>query len=158
MTAAVWSTPPDKCSLDFPARTLIRFMHNHHLLQLTGKPSWLTIPGGSHVYVKKVLEKIPPTQQHYSMPVTSVQTLLPTDSTGAGVDGLVTIGFAGGKQQVFDAVIMATHSDTTLNILGDSATEDERRILAAFSWNQNEAVLHCDPKVRPGPLLRCVVL
>ncbi|KAK1236106.1 hypothetical protein PQX77_000650 [Marasmius sp. AFHP31] len=54
MTAAIWSTPPDKCALDFPARTLIQFMHNHHLLQITGKPSWLTIPGGRQVYRKNV--------------------------------------------------------------------------------------------------------
>lgn len=47
MTAAIWSTPPDACALDFPARTLLRFMHNHHLLQLTGKPSWLTIAPSS---------------------------------------------------------------------------------------------------------------
>jgi predicted NAD/FAD-binding protein len=46
MTAAVWSTPPDVCSIDFPAKTLIRFLYNHHLLQITGKPSWLTIKGG----------------------------------------------------------------------------------------------------------------
>lgn len=26
MTAAVWSTSPDKCSLEFPAVTLIRFL------------------------------------------------------------------------------------------------------------------------------------
>jgi len=26
MTAAVWSTSPDKCSLEFPATTLVRFM------------------------------------------------------------------------------------------------------------------------------------
>ena len=26
MTAAIWSTSPDKCSLDFPAATLVRFM------------------------------------------------------------------------------------------------------------------------------------
>ena len=26
MTAAVWSTSPDKCALEFPARTLVRFM------------------------------------------------------------------------------------------------------------------------------------
>jgi predicted NAD/FAD-binding protein len=26
MTAAIWSTRPDKCSLDFPALTLVRFM------------------------------------------------------------------------------------------------------------------------------------
>jgi predicted NAD/FAD-binding protein len=46
MTAAVWSTPPDLCATDFPAKTLIRFMYNHHLLQITGKPAWLTIKGG----------------------------------------------------------------------------------------------------------------
>jgi hypothetical protein len=49
MTAAVWSTPPDVCAIDFPAKTLIRFMYNHHLLQITGKPSWLTIKGGRWV-------------------------------------------------------------------------------------------------------------
>ncbi len=27
MTAAVWSTSPDKCSLEFPASTLIRFLY-----------------------------------------------------------------------------------------------------------------------------------
>lgn len=26
MTAAVWSTSPDKCSLEFPAVTLVRFL------------------------------------------------------------------------------------------------------------------------------------
>ena len=64
MTAAIWSTPPGKCALDFPACTLvsflgvylshmlkvsqIQFMFNHHLLQITGKPSWLTIQGGRY--------------------------------------------------------------------------------------------------------------
>jgi predicted NAD/FAD-binding protein len=57
MTAAVWSTPPDVCAIDFPAKTLIRFMYNHHLLQITGKPSWLTIKGGRWVvsYAEKLL-------------------------------------------------------------------------------------------------------
>ena len=26
MTAAIWSTPPDKCALDFPAHTLVRLV------------------------------------------------------------------------------------------------------------------------------------
>lgn len=64
MTAAIWSTPPDKLFGDFPAHTLVsirsdlgvchshdalqvRFMHNHHLLQVTGKPKWLTLQGGT---------------------------------------------------------------------------------------------------------------
>lgn len=48
MTAAVWSTSPDKASLDFPAQTLIRFMWNHHLVStLATRPAWLTLPGRS---------------------------------------------------------------------------------------------------------------
>lgn len=27
MTAAIWSTPPDKCALDFPAQTLVRIAY-----------------------------------------------------------------------------------------------------------------------------------
>ena len=34
---------------DFPDKTLIRFMHNHHLLQITGKPKWLVVKGGRSV-------------------------------------------------------------------------------------------------------------
>lgn len=41
MTAAVWSTSPDKASLEFPAQTLIRFMWNHHLLStIATRPDW----------------------------------------------------------------------------------------------------------------------
>jgi predicted NAD/FAD-binding protein len=47
MTAAIWSTPADKCWQDFPAVTLIRFMHNHCLLQIFDRPVWRTIDGGS---------------------------------------------------------------------------------------------------------------
>lgn len=31
MTAAVWSTSPDKCALEFPAVTLVRFMYGDFL-------------------------------------------------------------------------------------------------------------------------------
>ncbi|KAH9999630.1 hypothetical protein BJV74DRAFT_944710 [Russula compacta] len=72
MTAAVWSTPPDVCAVDFPAKTLIRFMYNHHLLQITGKPSWLTIKGGSKKYVKSILAQLPAAQLHLSTPVHAV--------------------------------------------------------------------------------------
>ena len=45
MTAAVWSTSPDKASLEFPAKTLIRFMWNHHLLTTVAKrPDWQVAP------------------------------------------------------------------------------------------------------------------
>ncbi|KAF8318513.1 FAD/NAD-binding domain-containing protein [Clavulina sp. PMI_390] len=145
MTAAIWSTPPDKCSLDFPALTLLRFMHNHHLLQLTGKPSWLTVEGGSHLYIKRVLEKLPPQQAHFSSPVNAIKSL-----PSGGVEIAYSTSSAGGEAKgTFDAVIVATHSDTALEMLGPNATAGEQEILGSFGWNRNEVVLHSDKQLMP---------
>ncbi|QRV83556.1 Flavin containing amine oxidoreductase [Ceratobasidium sp. AG-Ba] len=142
MTAAIWSTPPDTCALDFPARTLIRFMYNHHLLQITGKPKWMTIPGGAHQYVKRVLSKLPPNNLHLSAPVQAVST-----SPGSSK---VTIQLPD-RTEEFDHVILATHSNTTLEMLrnGSGMTSEEERILGSFEWNKNRTVLHGDVDLMP---------
>ncbi|CAE6517916.1 unnamed protein product [Rhizoctonia solani] len=142
MTAAIWSTPPDTCALDFPARTLIRFMHNHHLLQVIGKPKWLTIPGGSHKYVNRILAKLPSSQLHLSTPVNGISTS-PSSSK-------VQIELASSTEE-FDHVILATHSDISLHILrqGAGITVDEEEILGSFLWNKNRAVLHSDVNLMP---------
>lgn len=46
ISAAVWDTAPDKLFNEFPVRTLVQFMNNHNLLQVTGAPDWLTVGGG----------------------------------------------------------------------------------------------------------------
>ncbi|KAJ7109078.1 FAD/NAD(P)-binding domain-containing protein [Mycena crocata] len=143
MTACIWSTPPDKCAMDFPARTLIQFLNNHHLLQITGKPSWLTLEGGSRVYVNKILSKLPTSHLHLSTPVKSVSTATGTRNVQLTTDGGVT--------ETYDHVIFACHSDTALSILkaGDGTTSEEKEILGTFQWNRNEAVLHSDIKLMP---------
>ncbi|KAF7308922.1 Amino-oxidase domain-containing protein [Mycena kentingensis (nom. inval.)] len=143
MTACIWSTPADKCALDFPARTLIQFLSNHHLLQITGKPSWLTIKGGSHQYVNRILSKLPADQLHLSTPITSAST-----QTGTNTVLLTT---RDGATHAYDHVIFACHSDTTLSILraGEGMTPEEERILGMFEWNRNEAVLHADVALMP---------
>ncbi|KAL6302846.1 FAD/NAD(P)-binding domain-containing protein [Sparassis latifolia] len=153
MTAAIWSTPPDKCALDFPARTLIQFMHNHHLLQIISKPAWLTLEGGSQTYVKQILASLPASQLHLSTPVASV-TSNPTDvnsSDGAGPLYSVEITTSSDERKTYDHVILACHADTSLAILraGGGLTPDEERSLGAFGWSKNEAVLHCDERLMP---------
>ncbi|CAL1712637.1 unnamed protein product [Somion occarium] len=146
MTAAIWSTPPDKCALDFPARTLIQFLNNHHLLQITGKPSWLTLRGGSRVYVDQIISGLPNTQLHLSTPITSASS---TTSQGKISVKLTT---SDGQTESFDHVILACHSNNTLELLraGDGgATLEEERILGAFKWNKNEAILHSDIRLMP---------
>ncbi|KAJ6622547.1 FAD/NAD(P)-binding domain-containing protein [Mycena sp. CBHHK59/15] len=142
MTACIWSTPPDKCAMDFPARTLIQFLNNHHLLQITGKPSWLTLKGGSRMYVNRILEKLPAAQLHLSTPIKSVAT-----EVGSSTVNLTT----NEGTESYDHVILACHSDTVLSILqaGEGITTDEKEILSMFQWNHNEAVLHSDVKLMP---------
>jgi predicted NAD/FAD-binding protein len=55
---------------------------------------------------------------------------------------------AAGEER-FDRVIMASHADTTLRLLTDADAE-ERRLLGAFAYNQNLAIVHSDM----GPLPR----
>ncbi|KAH8888171.1 amine oxidase [Thozetella sp. PMI_491] len=141
MTAAVWSTSPDKCSLEFPAVTLIRFLWNHHLLSTVAKrPDWLTIPEGSKSYIDAVMKGFPPNHLFLNTPVLSLEN----DS-----DGRVRLHLAGGESEMFDHVILATHGDEAFSIIKDSATEEERGIMSSFRTSKNAAVLHSDVSLMP---------
>ena len=140
MTAAVWSTSPDKCSLHFPAVTLIRFLWNHHLLNtLSQRPDWMTIPGGTKRYIDAVLSDFPKDRIHTNSKVTGV-TLTKAGSV------LLTVN---GAEQTFDHVILATHGDQALEILQPVATKEEVDILSGFQTNRNIAVLHSDLSLMP---------
>ena len=49
--SAVWSADPAQL-YEFPARIVFQFFDNHGILELTGRPQWRTIKGGSNEYVK----------------------------------------------------------------------------------------------------------
>lgn len=140
MTAAVWSTGPDKCSLHFPAVTLVRFMWNHHLLSTIAKrPDWMTIPGGSKQYIDTVIRGFPKNQIHLKTKATS---LTPTPA------GKVVLT-AKNIEHEFDHVILATHGDQALEILQPVATKQEIDILSGFKTSRNVAVLHSDLSLMP---------
>lgn len=147
MTAAVWSTPPDTAAFSFPARTLIQFLHNHHLLQLTGKPAWLTLKNGSRSYVQAIVDALPPNQLHLRHGVEQVRV--------RSEDGKVAVRSSTGHEDLFDRVILATHADTARQLLGDGATADERELLGKFEFGKNKAVLHSDVTVRGAAGCEC---
>lgn len=138
MTAAVWSTSPDKCSLQFPAMTLVRFMWNHHLLNtISQRAPWLTIRGGTQRYVNAIMKDFPQKRVHLNSEVKSVMNT---------EDGRVIL--AVGSQRVeYDHVILATHGDQALEIVRPSATKEEIDILDSFKTSRNVAVLHSDLSV-----------
>ncbi len=63
-------------------------------------------------------------------------------------DGITVHDGRGGSDR-FDHLVLATHADTALSILGAEATGEERAALGAFRFQGNEAVLHRDPSLMP---------
>ncbi|ATZ57353.1 hypothetical protein BCIN_14g04990 [Botrytis cinerea B05.10] len=141
MTAAVWSTSPDKCSLEFPAVTLVRFMWNHHLLStVAARPDWLTVKNGAKTYVDAVMKGFPPNHIFLSTPVESIRN---------DDDNRIRLCLENGKEEIFDHVIIATHGDVAYNLVRSSSTSTERRILTGFQTSKNTAVLHSDLSLMP---------
>jgi predicted NAD/FAD-binding protein len=135
MLGCIWSCPTEQM-LRFPVATMIRFCHNHGLIQITNRPQWHTVRGGSRNYVQRLLARIPDRRLH--SPVLSVKRL---------TQGVLLQTPQGIEH--FDAVVLACHSDQALALLGDEASAQEREVLGAIRYQSNSAVLHTDTSVLP---------
>lgn len=136
MGDAIWSTPPGDM-LDYPALTFLRFCDNHGLLHVTGKPQWLSVPGGARRYVEAAARS-------FSGQVFLGEPVLNVRRTAAGV--CVSTARRSGD---YDAVVMATHPPETRAILGDGMTEAEQEVLSAFDYWTNPVVIHTDESFMP---------
>ena len=139
MTASVWSTSPDKASLEFPAITLIRFMWNHHLLStVAARPTWMTITGGSKQYVDAAMNDFPQDNIHLG---TGVHSLRVEENKQ------IKLYRSDGKEEYFDHVILTTHGDQAMEIIREVATPQETDIMSGFKTSRNTATLHSDTSV-----------
>jgi predicted NAD/FAD-binding protein len=134
--SAVWSADPAQM-WSFPARFLVEFFDNHGMLGFRNRPRWRTISGGSRKYVQ-ALTRPWSERLRLSTPVTEV----------ARHSDHVTVSARGREPECFDAVVIATHSDQALAMLGDPS-EHERELLGAIPYQSNEAVLHTDRSLLP---------
>lgn len=135
MIGCIWSCPTEQM-LRFPVATLLRFCHNHGLLQIADRPQWYTVRGGSRSYVTKMLARV--ADARLSTPVRLIKRL-PMGGADVSTDR--------GTER-FDAVILATHSDQSLALLVDP-NNDEREVLGAIRFQPNRAILHTDVGVLP---------
>ena len=145
MIGCIWSCSTVQM-LRFPVGTLIRFCHNHGLLQVRERPQWFTVTGGSRQYVDKLASRIG--QVRLSTPVLAVARDLSREAGfGATHGGRVSVRTREGIEW-FDEAVFATHAPQTLAMLAD-ASADERRTLGAIGYQDNEAVLHTDATLLP---------
>jgi uncharacterized protein len=139
MIACIWSCPPEQMR-QFPVATLIRFCHNHGLLQVANRPQWRTVTGGSRHYVNKIVAGLADARK--ATPVLAVhRTPLQGQHT-------VTLSLPTGQEH-FDGVVFACHPDQALALLGEGASANETALLGAIRYQANTAVLHLDSTVLP---------
>ncbi len=135
MGCALWSGPSEVVK-QYPARYFVAFMANHQMLSIDDRPQWRTITGGSSTYIQAFL-------RHFQGDLrlnACVQSVSRTQQS-------VSIKTSAGEQQ-FDRVIFACHSDQALGLL-QAPTNNEREILGAMTFQENEVVLHTDATLMP---------
>ncbi len=134
--ASLWSCSAARFG-DFSMRFVLEFLHNHRMLQVSGRPVWKTVRGGSREYVRRLVAGLD-ASIHLDAPVAGVRRC------GAGV----RVRLAGGHSQRFDEVVLACHADQSLALVED-ADALERDVLAQFPYQPNDVVLHTDTRVLP---------
>ncbi len=135
--SAVWSSDPDAI-WEFPLAFLAEFLDNHGQLELRRRPQWKTIPGGSRVYVEKLTQ---PFADRIRLGA-AVRRL-------ERVAGGVAVSADGCETELFDEIVVATHSDQALAMIA-APSAGERGVLGAMGYQRNEAVLHTDASLMPG--------
>ncbi|KAF6145532.1 hypothetical protein GIB67_037565 [Kingdonia uniflora] len=138
--ASVWSCSSEGV-LNFSAFSVLSFCRNHHLLQMFGRPQWLTVRQRSHSYVNKVMEELESRgcQIRTGCAVQSISTH----------DGGCTVSSIDGSEEMFNACIIGAHAPDALTILGKQASSEETRVLGAFQYAYSEVYLHHDKNLMP---------
>lgn len=135
MGGAIWSTPEDEM-LNYPARSFFQFFENHRLMHKE-RPKWRTVTGGSRTYVEAVA-KLLGSRLKLNHPVKHVSNF----------GEKVRIELANGELELFDEIILATHADTSLELL-DAQYEDQAFLLRSARYRPNTIYLHRDPSLMP---------
>ena len=135
MASALWSAPIASLA-HFPARYLVQFMANHQMLQISGRPEWRVVSGGSARYVDAL-------RRRWRVRERLESRVLGVERHEHGVRVLTAEGLEG-----FDQLVLACHSDQALALLSD-ADACERSVLGAIGYQPNEVVLHTDARLLP---------
>jgi predicted NAD/FAD-binding protein len=136
MASAIWSADWQTVGA-FPVEFFLRFFRNHGLLSISKRPQWRVIEGGSREYLRPLCQRFED-RIHTGRPVVAVER----DDDGA------SLRLQDGETLRFDQVVIATHSDQALAMLGDASTA-EREVLGALPYQANDVVLHTDTRLLP---------
>lgn len=137
MGAAIWSSSLEEMRR-FPLALFLRFFEHHGLLDITQRPQWYVVPGGSREYIRAMLAQLGERLTvHLNAPVQRVSRY--HDGVNIQLEH---------SSQAFDQVIFACHSAQALAMI-ENPTQAEREVLGDIGWQRNEVVLHSDRRWLP---------
>ena len=135
LAAAIWSAEPAEI-YTAPARFIFNFFANQGLLALANRPQWYVIAGGSRNYIEPIIKDY------------RDKIFLNAKVDHISYRGNQVVLKVGNDEVLFDAVVIATHSDQALQML-DKPSPAEESILSAIRYQKNEIVLHSDISLLP---------
>lgn len=136
------------------------------MLQLFGRPQWLTIKGRTQQYVRKVTAPYAHNIR-LNTAVTAVKVVDAPTANGHDANGKtpspephseseaedeadskrndrgrVIVTDSTGQSERYDAVVFASHAPETLKMLGEGVTADEKELLNAFPYQEYDLHYH----------------
>ncbi len=136
MASAIWSAK-SKVIENANFRFFAQFFENHGMLNVNDRPQWRVIKGGSKQYTLKLIEPFK----------NNIRINSPVDKVIRKNEGIEVV-FNKQQKELYDRVIIATHSDQALKMI-ENPSHEEREILSAIPYQTNVAHLHWDCSVLP---------
>ncbi len=135
MAASIWSVPL-RAVLDFSLPSFVDFCDRHGLLQVRNRPQWRTVVGGARTYVERILDELPDVR--LATPVRRVRRRA----------NHIEIDSPAARDERFDQVVFACHSDQALALLADGSPM-ENDLLGRVRYQPNRVLLHTDIRLMP---------
>lgn len=136
MAGAIWSSDC-RSALEMPAAPFLRFFRNHGLVQLTDRPGWRSVKGGSREYVERLTADF-----RGRITLSNGVTALSREA------GKIRVSCTDGTSDLFDDIILACHSDEA-RALAAGFNSAAATPLAAMRYAENEVILHGDTSLMP---------
>ncbi|MBM7074356.1 FAD-dependent oxidoreductase [Shewanella sp. 202IG2-18] len=139
MAAAIWSSSIKEIE-DFPFKFFVQFFYHHGLLRISNRPQWYVIANGSRSYLAPLTQRFKE-QIYVNQNITSIKR-------NNGKVQLVLTDETGNREQEFDEVVLACHSDQALELLA-TPTVAEQSVLGSIPYSKNSVILHTDESILP---------
>lgn len=137
MCAAIWSASLAAIK-SFPLRFFLQFFNNHGLLNITDRPQWSTLIGGSRAYIAPLTAGFR----------NKIRLNTPVKQVTKTTSGYEVIAGDNCEPEHFDQVILACHSDQALQMLA-KPSRAHQEILGNIAYAPNDVVLHTDTSLLP---------